>query len=291
MDREWLNSLASPLEAFRDLYLVPGGRWLLGFRPDGEVFYYDLESPNYEEKRVLVPAYTKDAGNNDVEISIDIAERLPIRSFKVVQYIDEHGPAGSTKYKGINVWEVTFVFEGKRVAGLKAICLKTIPVDPACDTSMVSISLRNEHFAIAGQHSYPILRQRLQCIYILEWLHIVDGSLDYSRRVLYVDEAQEITEIHLLPNNRVFALSSPWAFVYDFSSLQYTGRTPELHPDHSTLTPPPSVSQHCVHILSTLYSPQLHAIAVPDNLDGTGSSSHLVVKPLIPLPLYEMRKE
>ncbi|KAF9559233.1 hypothetical protein CPC08DRAFT_818887 [Agrocybe pediades] len=311
MDKEWSNNLSWPLKAFRHLYLVPGGRWLLGFRHDGEVFYYDLESPDYEKKRILVPAYTKDSLRNDVTISVDISERLPIQSFKVAQSVHEHGTAWGTNYWGIKVWEVFFVFEGKKVTALVATCLKTIPVDPACDDSMFSISLRNEHLAIAVRYLYPTHGNVtcLQYVYILEWSDVVDGSLDYNRRVLYADEAQEIQEIHLLPNDKIFALAPPFASVYNFSSLQHTNFTPELRPNHSNLTPPstcqlhsfswsikasiPYVSQHCVHVLSTMSSKTLHAITIPDNRGGGAdvSTSPLVAKPLIPLPRHEIEKD
>ncbi|KAF4621378.1 hypothetical protein D9613_000035 [Agrocybe pediades] len=247
-------------EYYSNVYLVPGGRWLLVFQNEGGISYYDLESPTYDKQKMLVPDYIRQAASNLVFYTVDSPCRLPLRNFKVAQYVREDPDAvEGNAYRAIKIWNIYFTAEGQVTTGLHATCLKTILVDPRGLDCQLSLSLKDQHLAFALSPDFlgqQALMRRYICV--VEWPLVEEDSLEYHRKLIYVDmEAvrsflcmpvdPRLTcrqhEIHLLPNHRVLAFAPPNLSVYVYSSLDYTDRMPVLSPGElPELTPPANCS-------------------------------------------------
>ncbi|KAF9557904.1 hypothetical protein CPC08DRAFT_764265 [Agrocybe pediades] len=162
-----LHDIALSGEHYRH-YLVPGGRWLLAFRIDGQISYYDLESAEYEKGRILVPGYIEKCGAiNDVSFSVDISDRLPLRDFKMAQHVhDDHYHGLWPGYGIIKIWHIDFVFEGHAVVGLRANCLKTFIVSLTCNILKLTLSLRNHGMATAEGYGTGVPAENL--VYVSE---------------------------------------------------------------------------------------------------------------------------
>ncbi|KAF4620884.1 hypothetical protein D9613_000060 [Agrocybe pediades] len=231
------------VEHYKNIYLVPGGRWLLVFQNEGGISYYDLESPAYDKQKVLVPDYIRQAASNLVVYTVDIPCRLPLYDFKVAQYVREDPDAfEDNTYRAIKIWNISFTTEGQVTTGLHATCLKTILVDPKGLDWQLSLSLKDQHLAFALSPDFlgeRALKRRYICV--VEWPLVEEDSLEYPRKLIYVD--MNAHEIHLLPNHRVLAFAPPNLSVYDYSSLDYTDRMPVLSPVAvPELTPPANCS-------------------------------------------------
>ncbi|KAF4620245.1 hypothetical protein D9613_000070 [Agrocybe pediades] len=168
-------------EYYRHVYLIPSGRWLLVFQTEGEISYYDLESPHYKKKEVMVHDYIRPANCNIVFFAVDISGSLPGESFRLAQYVREDPDAAEgIIYRAIKIWDIAPVLEGKVVISLHAVCLKTIPVDLEVFDGKLSMSLSDGHLAFGVSPD-----ELVQYICVVEWSLVVDGSLDYPRRILY----------------------------------------------------------------------------------------------------------
>ncbi|KAF4620761.1 hypothetical protein D9613_000022 [Agrocybe pediades] len=287
-------------EYFHDAYLVPGGRWLLVFQAEGEISYYDLDSVDYQTKRILVPDYVNAAPNTMVSFTVDASSSFPRQNFRLAQYVRENrndlqGPIHRT----IKIWEISSVLEGDDVTGLTATCLKTVQVDPALGDRRVLLSLRDRYLAIAVS---PATAKRWHYfILIVEWPLVEEGSLDYLRRVLNTHLHAE-GEIHLLSDERLMAFI-PELCLYDYSSAEYTTSTPEAG-EYFDLTPPtqckslpysnrtkisaPVLSQGCVWFLVTM-DDVARVVTIPDNSripEAKSSPTTFIAKDLIPLPYF-----
>ncbi|KAF9547771.1 hypothetical protein CPC08DRAFT_715743 [Agrocybe pediades] len=284
-------------EYFRDAYLVPGGCWLLVFQAEGEISYYDLDSVDYQQKKILVPDYVSASPKNMVYFTVDTSSASPNRSFRLAQYVREDPKdLGGSVRRTIKIWEITSVLEGHVVTGLTATFLKTIQVDPEVGDCRVSLSLRDGHLAFAV--SPDIIKERQYYVCILEWLLVEDGSLDYPRRILntYLDKENEI---HLLSDERLITFK-PALSLYDYSSIEYTTCPPEAT-EYFLRTPPskrknlsycvnlklsaPILSQGCVRFLVVM-DDVAQVVTIPDNFEAESSPTTFFVKDLIPLPHF-----
>ncbi|KAF9559247.1 hypothetical protein CPC08DRAFT_751053 [Agrocybe pediades] len=283
-------------EYFRDAYLVPGGRWLLVFQAEGEISYYDLESVDYQKKKILVPDYVSAGLTNMVFFTVDTSSASPNQSFRLAQYVREDPKdAGGSIHRTIKIWEICSVLEGDDVAGLTATCLKTIRVDPDVSDQRVSLSLRGGHLAFAVSPA-PLKNQYYICI--VEWPLVEHGSLDYPRRILntYLDKENEI---HLLSDERLIAFK-PHLSLFDYSSIEYTTRPPE-GTECFPCTPPskheklpycvnmklsaPILSQGCIQFL-VVKDGVAQVVDIPDNFEAELSPTTFFAKDLFPLPHF-----
>ncbi|KAF4610706.1 hypothetical protein D9613_007290 [Agrocybe pediades] len=243
----------STKHSYSGVYLVPGGRWLITFHPEGGMSYYDLESPDYEKQRPLVPNYLEigpDCDLNGITFTVDIPDRCrTIQNFKLAQYVHEN--PNSTRigqYRPIKIWNVSVIFDGQEVCGLQADCLKTILVDIfMCSDIRVRLSLRDDllAFGLRCKPSGPTTRgrRRIEYIFVVEWANVEDGSSDYPRRTIYTKQQpqrdyfrQWDSEIRLLSNSKLARLSYG-LWLYDFSSLPYTNYIPAAEPDYPDAAP------------------------------------------------------
>ncbi|KAF4610707.1 hypothetical protein D9613_007291 [Agrocybe pediades] len=178
---------------YSSAYLVPGGRWLITLHPEGGISYHDLESPDYDKPRTLVPNYLEIRegyhSTRLVSFTVDIPGHRPsIQSFKLVQYVHAHAVKKHTgQYWPIKIWNVSFVFDGQEVCGLHADCLKSILVDThMCSDFDLNLSLRNELLAFGLQCQYSGLTRAwkpMEYVFVVEWANVEDGSSDYPRLV------------------------------------------------------------------------------------------------------------
>ncbi|KAF4621250.1 hypothetical protein D9613_000052 [Agrocybe pediades] len=226
------------IEVYQDVYLVPGGRWLLVFHFTGEISYHDLDSADYRKKRILVAGDVRLARCNMTFFAVDVSNRTPWQNFKLAQYVAEDPfHLEGDIYRAVRIWDIAFVIEGQTVTGLRATRLKTILVDPDVVDSHISLSLRDEHllYAVSPEDERGF-EARVQYICVVEWMLIEDGSLDYPRKLIKTDK--EADEMYILPNNRVSVYWRRRLLVYDYSAAECTDHLPKALDDDVELTPP-----------------------------------------------------
>ncbi|KAF4621119.1 hypothetical protein D9613_000046 [Agrocybe pediades] len=287
---------------YEAVYLVPGGRWLLVLYIGGGIAYYDLDSTQYEDKRILVPDCTRHTvANGDVVFAVDIPDRLPMRCFKLAQYIRGYCDTDGTQYPCIKIWSIEFVVEGQVVTGMRADCLRTLFVNSA--NCRMSVSLRGEYlaFVVRGPYPTPFYVAGKPYVFVVDWICVEDRSWDYPRRILYTDEPKEI---HLLSNERLVAVVRSGVWVYDFSSLDSNNAMPEVTPPPPTIVSPTSLLKYSLPLnvgfsapLSSrdnttflaLADPALHSITVSDDF-GTPRSSESgfkSIRELMVVPIFD----
>ncbi|KAF5325047.1 hypothetical protein D9619_009603 [Psilocybe cf. subviscida] len=198
---------------FGKIRLLPGGRWLLGIMPMDRLCYFDLDAPEVKPVALTPPAYEvsrdKRHINRMCSWNIDQDKSFDVLTYNVSMVLGFSKGGGSEwrqEESRVDVWRIQLSVDQNNddsgsASNWKTEKIATFPLDQRFINPM-SVSIFRRQFAFTFDH------QGDEFLAIVDWNQPNNGSLNYSRRYMEIDEDLKLDfspiSIQLLPNDYVF---------------------------------------------------------------------------------------
>ncbi|KAF6765459.1 hypothetical protein DFP72DRAFT_1039359 [Ephemerocybe angulata] len=201
-----------------EMYLVPGGRWMLWGRPDGSVLYSDLQhdSGNVSFKSLIPPPFDNDDPLvTKAQLAFDYAteqEETPdvhhLSSFRVAVATCQRGSLPSKSKTQVDIWCVEVTYDDKvqavglgvktRIATFHAPGLGVSPDRP------FAFALKGNLLAYRGDHNLEFP----QFAAVLDWTQANGKMSAFEIEPVYIPNCRP-TLLRLLPGSRILVVHEP----------------------------------------------------------------------------------
>ncbi|KAF8885473.1 hypothetical protein BD779DRAFT_1673650 [Infundibulicybe gibba] len=212
-----IGAMARPGEV-NNIFLIPGGRWLLAGPIDGVVTVYDLDTPEMKSK-TLISLVDEKYSRRGCCMAISVNDKSPVLTFDIVL-------ATQPFYASVNrlsIWRATLSGHGPG-AELTAHYVTCFDF-PSFDISAV---LPPQIVALDGEY---IAQVKDDTIEILKWTESTSSTRMMA--VIFCEEQPEW--ICILPGARILSFSHFDMFVYQIPPLELVPASSD--PDFLACTP------------------------------------------------------
>ncbi|KIM36604.1 hypothetical protein M413DRAFT_285538 [Hebeloma cylindrosporum] len=224
------------------IYLVEGGRWLLVGSATGRITYFDLDASTPTERVLvpeqfdpLLPVEFDPLSDIQVVMAIDRDSDSAFLTFNLaVSFCLSSALSPDPKARSVQIWRVELALDDQhRGVGLEAQRLASFPLEPSVQ-GVFCQSISGPHLALS---LLSVEHEDCQLTFVIEWKQADGGYTNYPRRLVHPPYGKEPCAVHLLPDNKLFAVTPDGVMILDHLSVQETTSLPPTDFTDATTTP------------------------------------------------------